>query len=828
LTISPAISAAQITIDTSSGAGGITLNAALGSVTATSSVSVSSAGGAITGIGTINSNANSSGVTVLSTSGAIGSATAPLKVNSAVASISSTSGLLNATDAATGVTTVGKLGTSGALTFASSGPASFNSNITGSSVTLKITGANTFSGDVTSASGALSVNQSGTGTLLFVGELSSGGALSVTQSGTGTLSFSGNLSAAGALTVTQAGNPGSATFEGLSGTSVNLTLKPTIGSPDLFGGNIAATTGAIILTESNTGTTAFQGTAQQITAGTIIKMNTVGTTSFNQSAKISAANDSISITETTGQLTIGSNDILSASGNTAGSITLLENANASGSGITIEQGASLSTSLSGVKAGSSFPFPGQISIAIGASVPTAPTNADPTDRPAGMSAPTLINTGAKNNVYWGANPASIVASGTNSTSVKGNTAVVFNAGNVAQIILGGGTSISADPPALGSLSVNTMPNNLGVANSSIANSNSSQPASAVHFNPITQVGGDFASATSSGTGAFASPNSTGASGGGYGSSVGSLSSLNSFSNEVLDGNSGGTLAGSASLNLAALAVSTGGTMSNAYLAGNTLGSGSALSAMQSLQNDANNLTGSGSANGLGALFSSANNSVPTHSLYYGQVSNELELIDAAISTGTGRLGNVRPHGESAFGSDSKEQVTLKEGNLVFAPSVASSVQTPFGRVDIGANSVVFIMVTRDALSVYNLDDEHKNAVSIHAGSGEIQLFPSRHATITHDDVRSFELINQAEPILHRTVSDTNLGGGLKVFTSEFFVPSAIRAIKPLRQMMSSTQPEMLRIKRHLLKTTAVVLQVRSSGEQYLPMLHPRITAFARQ
>jgi hypothetical protein len=216
---------------------------------------------------------------------------------------------------------------------------------------------------------------------------------------------------------------------------------------------------------------------------------------------------------------------------------------------------------------------------------------------------------------------------------------------------------------------------------------------------------------------------------------------------------------------------------------------------------------------------------------FGSSEHPAIEVDAAISSDTElgvATGSAHAVTHSVAHSGKNKVVALNNGSVIFTPSVDTTVQTPFGNVDIDARSIVLVIASNHGLAVYNLDDQHRDAVKIHAGNRTMTLAPSRQAMITHKDVRGFEQVNPIEAIGYRYISDSEIGGNLKAFNSEFSIPSAISAIKPLKNIVSSRHPEAMKFSSHMLKTAAAMMQLKPGSERYQQVLHPRMAAYSQQ
>jgi hypothetical protein len=166
---------------------------------------------------------------------------------------------------------------------------------------------------------------------------------------------------------------------------------------------------------------------------------------------------------------------------------------------------------------------------------------------------------------------------------------------------------------------------------------------------------------------------------------------------------------------------------------------------------------------------------------------------------------------------------LNKGAVVFAPTVNTVVSTEFGQVRIAAHSLVLMISFKDGVAIYDLDDQHKGAVTARVFNHEIPLGPGRHILVTHDNVKRFENVNPVQMLGYNNVTEFNAGGGLKVFAAGFSVPSAMQTVLPLTQLLSSNHPHAQKFGKHLMKTAALLTQMYPT--QYQQMARPSITAY---
>ncbi len=167
---------------------------------------------------------------------------------------------------------------------------------------------------------------------------------------------------------------------------------------------------------------------------------------------------------------------------------------------------------------------------------------------------------------------------------------------------------------------------------------------------------------------------------------------------------------------------------------------------------------------------------------------------------------------------------LNHGNVVFAPFVDTTIKTPHGTVWLAAHSVALVMETKHGLAVYDIHDNRKNAVLVHANQQQIHLSPGRHVLLSDHTSQQFDAINPVELIQYRGLTLSKLNNGLNIYTSEFSIPSACYAVKPLAQLMSSKHKEATKLSSHILKTTAALMSLSPDKGDFVQFFKSRTTA----
>jgi hypothetical protein len=169
---------------------------------------------------------------------------------------------------------------------------------------------------------------------------------------------------------------------------------------------------------------------------------------------------------------------------------------------------------------------------------------------------------------------------------------------------------------------------------------------------------------------------------------------------------------------------------------------------------------------------------------------------------------------------------VTEGNFVFAPTADTTVETPHGTLKLKAGSIALVMKVSEGLAVYNMHDQSKNAVVVTVGQKQLSLSPGRHVLIGNHAQNDYANANPLELVLHRGLKQSKLENGWTVYSSEFSIPSACYAVKPLTKLMKSTQPEARQLAKRLMKTTAVIMAISPDRGDYVQFFKRRMTANA--
>jgi len=136
------------------------------------------------------------------------------------------------------------------------------------------------------------------------------------------------------------------------------------------------------------------------------------------------------------------------------------------------------------------------------------------------------------------------------------------------------------------------------------------------------------------------------------------------------------------------------------------------------------------------------------------------------------------------------------------------------------------MELEHCLAVYDIDDQSKGSVVVVVDGKRVTLTPGQHVLISKHHSRQFQDVNAIELVPHRGVNRSSLSNGWHMYTSEFSIPSACFSVKPLRDIAGAKHHESARLRSQLLKTTAVIMNLRPDRGDFVQYFNPRLSAMA--
>ncbi len=181
-----------------------------------------------------------------------------------------------------------------------------------------------------------------------------------------------------------------------------------------------------------------------------------------------------------------------------------------------------------------------------------------------------------------------------------------------------------------------------------------------------------------------------------------------------------------------------------------------------------------------------------------------------------------------FIGTNNESATLGQGSVVISAShdmvVTLGIIKPV-KLSLKRGAIVLAIANGSILSIYNLHDNAKGSVLVNVkGISPIVLVPGRHLSLAcASHPVDFAFINQVSKIGYRNINAHN-SNGISTYLSDFSIPSAISAIKPLKAMFRSNDKQIKVLANQLLKTSCVVTQSTSGAGIYEQVTKPKYTA----
>lgn len=192
----------------------------------------------------------------------------------------------------------------------------------------------------------------------------------------------------------------------------------------------------------------------------------------------------------------------------------------------------------------------------------------------------------------------------------------------------------------------------------------------------------------------------------------------------------------------------------------------------------------------------------------GSVTHKSDFTPAEIA-------RLNSEGIVTSGETAGSKFGLVEGNLVFAPEHDITVHFNEGKLFIPADSVVFVMKTKDSVGIYDLHQRGQGGVSVVASKKLIQLDPGRLLVLTSQPGRDFDRVGgQFRMVGYRNARQQDLSDDLRAFAMDFSLPSALTNVLPLKQMLdSSNRLDQIAIQR-VLKDGALLGELTGAAGPY--------------
>ncbi len=130
-------------------------------------------------------------------------------------------------------------------------------------------------------------------------------------------------------------------------------------------------------------------------------------------------------------------------------------------------------------------------------------------------------------------------------------------------------------------------------------------------------------------------------------------------------------------------------------------------------------------------------------------------------------------------------------------------------IQIKKGSIVLLTNDSNIQSVYCLHDNSDNSVLVKFTDRSISLKPGQHISLVKSvNCSDFSLVNLVSNCGYRNIQERNIAPNLKIFISEFSIPSLILSAKPLHDLFTSKSKDKYAtsIKSKILKTASIIYQ----------------------
>lgn len=162
---------------------------------------------------------------------------------------------------------------------------------------------------------------------------------------------------------------------------------------------------------------------------------------------------------------------------------------------------------------------------------------------------------------------------------------------------------------------------------------------------------------------------------------------------------------------------------------------------------------------------------------------------------------------------SMHTLTLHEGTAFIAHEKPVCVKINHGEVRIAPHSAVYLVSQGKSVSVYNIAD-HKlsDVVVITHGKKRIDVKAGEQILLTHKDNSQFEKANPAPEIHSSRMHEMGSDHETKIFHAEFSPLAALDHAEGFHDLVNSKNKADRELADHILKTAAVVLNLRASDQ----------------
>ncbi len=171
--------------------------------------------------------------------------------------------------------------------------------------------------------------------------------------------------------------------------------------------------------------------------------------------------------------------------------------------------------------------------------------------------------------------------------------------------------------------------------------------------------------------------------------------------------------------------------------------------------------------------------------------------------------------QEQFGSGGVSSRRPKTG-LVMPIKTEIPINTSHVNGICGKGTLVFYVDNGRDEAFFNLNSQHKGDVKLSVGKETIMPLPGEEVVVTLDTTSEFADINPGKVISFRNPKLSHTGAGLRVFTADFSIASAVLGIKPLQAMLHSEDPYQRHLINEVLKNHAIWSDTANTDGPYSP------------
>lgn len=144
------------------------------------------------------------------------------------------------------------------------------------------------------------------------------------------------------------------------------------------------------------------------------------------------------------------------------------------------------------------------------------------------------------------------------------------------------------------------------------------------------------------------------------------------------------------------------------------------------------------------------------------------------------------------------------------------VQTSLCQISCKPGALVFFIDTGSSVAIYDCHSDHTGDVTIRTKDHEMKTLPGEEVVITSRPTTSFEKANPGKGISIRDPKLEMDKDGIKTFTADFSIPSAMIAVKPLKKMLHSQDEYHRQLAEKVLKNAVIRTQLSAAKGPFVP------------